>query len=110
MLIAFDRQCLIVLFTKPMAVELSTCIGVGGCGCPISSRAIRRGTASFAVKNMAPTSASIAELMTLFIIFASTWITPLGVGGYAGASLGFLGLLLRKKMALARLRALVSER
>ena len=89
MLIAFDQRCLIVLFTKPMAVDLSTCIGVGGCGCPISSRAIQRGAAYFAVKNTALTSASIAELMTLFIIFASTWITPLGVGGCFGASPGF---------------------
>ena len=71
MLIALDRLCFMVSFTNPIAVELSTCIGVGGWGCPISSSATRSGTASFVARKVAPISASIAELMTLFMIFAS---------------------------------------
>ena len=39
--------CLIVSLAKPLAVELSTCIGVVGCGCPISRSKVRIGTASW---------------------------------------------------------------
>ena len=37
--------CLIVSLAKPSAVELSTRIGVGGCGCPSSVRVVRIGSA-----------------------------------------------------------------
>ena len=36
-----------VPFAKPSVVELSTRIGVGGCGCPSSWRVVRIGTASW---------------------------------------------------------------
>ena len=41
MSIALERRCLIVSLAMPHAVELSTCMGVAGCGCPISSKAVR---------------------------------------------------------------------
>ena len=76
MSIALDRLCLMVLLMNLIAVELLTCIGVGGCSWPISWRAMRIGTASFAARNAAPTSASIADDMTSLIIFARTWTAP----------------------------------
>jgi hypothetical protein len=33
--------CLIVPLLYPVAVVLSVCSGVGGCGCPISSNVVR---------------------------------------------------------------------
>ena len=69
MSIAFDRLCLIVPLAKPTAAELSTSIGVGPWGWPSSSRATRIGHASRALMNVAPTSASMAELITALIIF-----------------------------------------
>ena len=43
----FGFFCLMVPFAKPSAVELSTRIGVGGCGCPSSWRVVRIGMASW---------------------------------------------------------------
>ena len=60
-MIAFDWRCL-------TAVELSTTIGVGGCGWPISSRASRTGVAPFTLKNRAPSSASDAAATTLHVL------------------------------------------
>ena len=42
----FGYFCLIVPLTKSSAVELSTQIGVSGCGCPSYVRIVRIGTAS----------------------------------------------------------------
>ena len=81
MLISLDRLCLMVLLMNPIAVEFSTCIGVGGCSWPISWRAMRIGTASFAARNAASTSASIADDMTALMIFARTWTAPFSGGG-----------------------------
>ena len=84
MSIALERLCLMVLLMNPIAVELSTCIGVGGCSWPISWRAMRIGTASFAARNAAPTSASIADDMTLLMIFARTRAAPFSAGVWLG--------------------------
>ena len=61
------------------------------------------GHASRATRNAAPTSASIAELIILDMIFAKTWTGPFGFGTLEGAvsvvreSFGWcLGLLLKK--------------
>ena len=110
MSIALDLLYFIVSFTNPTTVALSTCIGVGGCGWPISSRAIRRGTASFAVRYVAATSASIAEDMTLLMIFAKAYTTPFIFGGLFGGWVGSCRLLLRKNIPPARLRALSSDK
>lgn len=110
MSMAFERLCLMVLLMNPIAVELSTCIGVGGCSWPISWRAVRIGTASLAARNVAPTSASIADDMTALMIFARTWTAPLSGGVLVGISPGCWGMSLRKNIAPARLLALFSER
>ena len=46
-LVACGHFCLMVSLAKPSAVELSTWIGLAGCGCPSSSRKVRIGTASW---------------------------------------------------------------
>ena len=71
---------------------------------------MRRGAASLEARKVALTSASSVELMTVFIIFARAYTTPFGVGFFVGATQGLSGLLLRKKMARARLWAFDSDR
>ena len=56
-------RAIIVSFTTPAAIELSVCIGVGGCGYSISIRIWHIGTSSFDVMNMAPSSYSAADDM-----------------------------------------------
>ncbi len=58
----------ILWLTTPYAVELLVCIGVVGCGWPISSSVVRWGTACLALMNNAPNSNSAAEDMTALII------------------------------------------
>ncbi len=48
----------------PAAVELSQWIGVGGWGCPISSRVSLNIVACLQLRNRAPSLASAAEAMT----------------------------------------------
>ena len=52
------------------AVELSVCIGVGGCGCPISVSTFLRWTASLALMKSPASSASADEDMTDLMICA----------------------------------------
>ena len=61
----------------PFAVELSVCIGVGGCRCPISVSMFLRWTASFAFLKSPLSSASAAEDMMAFMIFAMLRMAPL---------------------------------
>eukprot|EP00957_Ditylum_brightwellii_P131334 10017160-Ditylum_brightwellii.AAC.1 len=61
---AFDLRCRMFEFTIPCAVDLSTCIGVAGWGCPNSISAMHMGAASFAFSKRAPNSASAAEAIT----------------------------------------------
>ncbi len=77
----FDFCCLICLFANPYAVELSTWIGVGGCGWPISSNVVCRGTASVVFSKTAPHSASAAEDMTLRMILDLLRMAPLPRSG-----------------------------
>ena len=61
---ALERCRLTVLFVIPTAVALSQCMGVGGCGCPISCRMSLMILTSCALRNRAPSSASAAEAAT----------------------------------------------
>ena len=67
----------------PFAVELSVCVGVGGCGCPISVSMFMRWTASFALMKIPTSSASAAEDMTDFMICDMLRMAPLFGGMYA---------------------------
>ena len=61
----------------PFAVELSVCIDVGGCRCPISVSMFLRWTASFALMKIPPSSASAAEDKTALIICDMLRMAPL---------------------------------
>ena len=104
MLIALDLRCLMVPVAMPNMVELSTCTGVGGWECPISSSVMRMGTASWQFKNKAPNSASSADAMMLRSILHTTYTMPLSVGSNFSGSCGVGGLLLKKCMPPAILR------
>ena len=54
----------------PFYVELPICIGVGGCGCPISISMFLKWTASFALMKSPLSSASAVEDMAAFMICA----------------------------------------
>ena len=69
---------------------------MGPCGCPISSSAMRKCMASFALRNPAPVSASCAEDMTASMILQRMWTGALGVGSLESGVIGSLGLSLRK--------------
>ena len=71
---------MILLFSSPFDVELSVCIGVFDCGCPISSSVFFSGTASFQFMNSVPSSASAADDITDFIIFETFITAPLFAG------------------------------
>ena len=98
------RLVMMVLLTYPVAVVLllSTWIGDRGCGQPISVKALRSGTISWAHLNRAASSASPAEAYTDLITAALESSGPLECG--MGSSLD------RKICAPARLRDLVSLR
>ncbi len=55
-----------VLFVTPIAVELLVCMGLCGCGHPMSMRVWRWGTILPAAMNNAASSASAAKAMTNF--------------------------------------------
>jgi len=62
------------------------------------------GTASWALRNKLPISASAAEAATVRSVLQRTWTAPLGVGW--GGELVALAREVRKKWPAARLRAL----
>ena len=67
----------ILLFTTPRAVVLSVCIGLRGCGWPISCRVILADTASHALMQRSPISASVADVTTALISCAMFNTAPL---------------------------------
>ena len=73
-----DLLALMVSCASPAAVELSTVIGVGGCGHCISSNAMCWTTPSFILVNRAAASASEAADMTLANMPVVFRIGPLG--------------------------------
>jgi hypothetical protein len=108
MSIARVRLCLIVSLLYPMAVVLSVLSGVGGwvggCGCPISSKVVRKSVASFAFRNTDPIYVSAADDITCFRIVLMIRMAPL-------VSLFLLSMLLpRLKRPPALLLASRSER
>ena len=76
MFIARDHCCFIVLWIIPVAVVLSVWIGVGGCLCPSSCRAIRNFTVSCVLRKRLHNSDSAAEAATAMTLH-SVCITPL---------------------------------
>ena len=110
MSIALDRFCFIVSLAKPAAVELSVCLGVGGCGCSSSMSVVQMGTMSWALTNSAPTSDSAAEAMMFLRMGQTVWMGPLS-GGWLVGNCGMLSeCLLRKRWPPTQLRALGSDR
>ena len=61
-----------ILLAKPTAVLLSTAMGVGCCGWPISIRAVLISIADYVTKKAAPISASAADVIVNFSILQST--------------------------------------
>jgi hypothetical protein len=90
--IALDRCHLIVLLSIPPVVVLSTCMGVGGCGCPSSSRTRHSTLASCVLRNSAPSSASAADAATSLRMVQVIWIAPLIMIGLSSC-----GILPKKK-------------
>ena len=86
-LISLNRDCrrLTVLFVIPTAVELSQCMGVGGCGCPISSRVSQQMVACLQLRNRAPSSDSAAEATTKRKIVHSVKNAPFNLIGFVGS-------------------------
>ena len=80
MSIALVRFGCILLLITPSAVVLLVWIGVCGWGWPISLSICRRWTASFALINIAPSSASAAEDVNALMMVAIVRIVPL-LGG-----------------------------
>ena len=105
MSIAFELLCLIAFFANTTAVVLSTCMGVGGWGCPSSSRVVRIGKASLAFRKVAPISASAAEDMKVLMIWHMGWMAPLLVGKVGGLSSFSTSRSARKKGTLEQLCA-----
>jgi hypothetical protein len=83
MSMALLQRCLTVLFAIPAAHELLVCMGVEGCGCPISVRVVRNEAASLPLWKRMPSLASAAEDTTTFRIVHGTCPGPLWGGGSA---------------------------
>ena len=84
MSMAFVLFGVILPFTILSAMALSVCIGVGGCGWPISSRMILINTASRAMMYSPANSASVADDMTCLMMCAMLRTAPL-FGGMAAS-------------------------
>ena len=70
MSIAFVLLGCTLFVTTTCAAQLSVCISVLGCGCPIYDSVILCGTASRVLMYIAPISYSAADVMTAFMIWA----------------------------------------
>ncbi len=68
MSMAFNALGIILLVSSAWAIELSVCMGVQVCRCPISLRVRRMETAVLALMNSVPSSASAANDITALII------------------------------------------
>ena len=86
-------------------VELSVCVGIDPCGCPISSNEVFSTSPYLAFMNRPPSSASTAEAITFFIMAATTNIAPLCLVCDVG-----LNLSLRKKCPPTLILALDADR
>ena len=66
-----------LLATTECTAEFSVCMGVHGCGWPISTRVICCGMASRVLMNIAPISVSAADVITVLMIYAMFNTEPL---------------------------------
>jgi len=105
MSIALDRCCFVVSLAMPQAVVLSTWMGVGGCGHPMSVNVCRIAVASLQLTKRDPNSASVADDIACFKILQSVCIAPFNFVGLLG-----LGASPRKKCPPALLRACRSDK
>ena len=71
---------IILLVMISNAVELSVCIGISGCGCPISMSIFLSGAANFALMYNMPDSASFVDDITALMTCTMLWIVPLLAG------------------------------
>ena len=83
---------------------------MGGWKCPISSSAMRMGTASWQCRNKSPHSASAADAMMLRSILHTKYTMPLSVGSKLAGSCGDGGLFLKKCMPPALFRSFGKEK
>ena len=108
-LISMDRErcLLIVSFAITVAVVFSQCMGVAGCGWPISCKVIRIILPSLQLRNKAPkpASAADADATTNLRITHMIYSAPLITIGLVGSD-----LLPRKNFPATQLLALVSEK
>jgi hypothetical protein len=77
MSIARVSLCQVVPLMYTVAMVVSGCSGVGGCGCPIYSYVVSKIVASFAFKNTDPISASVADDITCLRIVLMIKTAPL---------------------------------
>ena len=75
---------LMVSLAKPLVVELSTWIGVVGCGCPSLRSKVRIGMAYWPLMCATPISALAAEPITLDMIREMEWMGTLRRGRVVG--------------------------
>ena len=80
MSIARDLFCFVVLFTMLFAAIFSVAIGVGGCRCPISARAVLIEVSFWQFSNNPPSSASMADAMTFLMMLHSICTGPFSGG------------------------------
>ena len=104
MSIGFDHFCWIVLFETPHVIELSVLTGIGGCGCPISSRVFRWTALSLQFTKRAPASASEAVNITFLSKWEIVIIAPLSMGRLVD------GLFPRVKCPPTRIHVFGSDR
>ena len=101
MSIALDIFCFSVPLTMMFAAVFSIATGVGGCGCPISARAILMDVTLWNFSNNPPNYDSVADY-TPFIIMLHSTCTGMFSGGIA--CIGGLDFGPRKKYPPALLR------
>ena len=106
MSIARDLFCFAVPFMMLFAAILTVAIGVGGCWCPISARAVLMDVAFCQFSNNPPNYASVTDAITFLIILHSKCTGPFP-GGIA--CIGVLDFFPRKKHPPALLRASGSD-
>ena len=74
---ALLRPCLKIPLIIPLAVLLSVCMGVGGCGCPSSSSVALNGSKPRALMSSAAAHAPAAGAAACLVAFAMAGMKPL---------------------------------
>ena len=80
MYIAFVLLGCKLFVTTECTAKFSVWVGVLGCRCPISDSVVFCGTASLALIYIAPISASVADVITILMIWAMFKTAPLLAG------------------------------